>query len=386
MSKFEPFVSIIVPVRNFERTLEKTFEYLFNVDYPRDKMEIVIADGGSTDGTVDIIKKWQQKYSFITLVEIPNCPSPGYARNKAIDKAKGDFLFFTDGDCAPCKEWITEMLKHFERDPEIGMVGGEINTLKTEPDNLVEDFCERTLFNHVASRYATSKGFREEGYFPPQTDLSPSEVCGHRAFFFVTANVAIRRAAIDKGNHRFWERPTGEDMEFNIKLKKDGWKQYFVPKADVKHMHRASYQAMMKVWKTYALAHGPLLETHASRKMDIVFQFVSQDMPTLRLPFPIKGFIYIGNYHMFHLFLLIGLISLLKLIIAPGLISALVLLLSLGAAGWFFYRFNYWVFQWPKKNLSAYLKMKYMSNFWFCWGGLVGALKHKAVCIEPSFG
>jgi len=52
----DPFISIIMPVRNFERTLDKTFEYLMQVDYPRDRMEIVIADGGSSDGTVPLIK------------------------------------------------------------------------------------------------------------------------------------------------------------------------------------------------------------------------------------------------------------------------------------------------------------------------------------------
>ena len=43
----KPFVSIISPVRNAERTIETTIQYLLNVDYPRDKMEIVFADGGS---------------------------------------------------------------------------------------------------------------------------------------------------------------------------------------------------------------------------------------------------------------------------------------------------------------------------------------------------
>ncbi|OQX85926.1 MAG: hypothetical protein B6D55_06745, partial [Candidatus Omnitrophica bacterium 4484_70.2] len=48
----EPFVSIIVPVRNMERTISTTFQYLMNVDYPRQNLEIIFADGGSTDKTV----------------------------------------------------------------------------------------------------------------------------------------------------------------------------------------------------------------------------------------------------------------------------------------------------------------------------------------------
>ena len=49
------FISIIIPVKNFERTIEKTFEYLLNLDYPHDAWEWVIADGGSTDKTIEII-------------------------------------------------------------------------------------------------------------------------------------------------------------------------------------------------------------------------------------------------------------------------------------------------------------------------------------------
>lgn len=105
-------------MRNAARTLPTTFNYLFNIDYPRDRLEIIIADGGSSDDTVSVIRHWQKKYPFIKLVEIPNCPSPGFARNKALKAVKGEFIFFTDGDCAPATDWVWQMLKIFQR--EIG--------------------------------------------------------------------------------------------------------------------------------------------------------------------------------------------------------------------------------------------------------------------------
>ena len=55
------FVSIIVPVRNMERTIGTTFEYLMKVDYPRSKMEIIFSDGGSSDKTVSVIKEYQKE-------------------------------------------------------------------------------------------------------------------------------------------------------------------------------------------------------------------------------------------------------------------------------------------------------------------------------------
>ncbi|MFH1778381.1 MAG: glycosyltransferase [Candidatus Omnitrophota bacterium] len=376
-----PFVSVIVPVRNAERTLDKTFEYLLNIDYPRRNMEILIADGGSTDKTIAVIEKWQKEYPFIQLVEIPNCPSPGYARNKALDVVKGDFIFFTDGDCAPCKKWITEILRHFQNDPKIGIVGGEIYTLRVDPDNLTELYCEHFRFNMVAPRY----GFIGEGYFPPLFDYYPTQIAGHRAFFFVTANAAYRKEAIDKTKARFWSDPTGEDIEFGLKVQKDGWKLYFAPQARVDHMHRADFKALKKVWVTYGIAHGPLISTYAAGQMEIILQFL-QKMPIIKFRFPIKGFIYLGNFQLMNLFIIATIIGIFGIMLGGierwGIYTLLTFLLGIYFTRRFFDTCFHML---PHKHFFTWCKMKYMTNLCFSIGGLKNIKKYKVFCIEPSF-
>jgi cellulose synthase/poly-beta-1,6-N-acetylglucosamine synthase-like glycosyltransferase len=377
-----PFVSVVVPVRNAERTLDKTFEYLLNIEYPRDRLEIVISDGGSSDGTIPLIQKWQGKYPFIKLVEVPNCPSPGFARNKALEVVKGEFIFFTDGDCAPCKEWITEMLSHFQRDPEIGVVGGEIYTLRVEPDNLTEAYCENFRFNMVSPRYS----FIKEGYFPPLSDMSPSQVAGHRCYFFVTANVAYRKVAIEKSKARFWNFPTGEDIDFCLRIQKDGWKLYFAPKAKVDHMHRTTFKALRRVWVTYGEAHLPLIKEHSCRTMEVIFQFL-KNKPRLKIPFPVKGFIYFGNFHLMHIFGLLFILGLVMSLIYPaggGWKIFTVISFCLGL--YFTYRFFLQCFYMvPRKHFFTWCKMKYLTNLSFMMGGLKGIRKYKVLCIEPGF-
>ncbi|MCM8780578.1 MAG: glycosyltransferase [Candidatus Omnitrophica bacterium] len=378
-----PFVSIIVPVKNFERTIEKTFEYLLNVDYPHNAWEWVIADGGSTDKTVEIIKAWQKKYSFIKLVEIPNCPSPGYARNRALEVAKGEFLFFTDADCAPDKNWINEMLKHFKRDHKIAAVGGEIFTLKVDPNNLVEAWCQHFRFNMVSPRY----GFIKEGYYPdfPKEPL-PSDIAGHRAYFFGTCNVAYRKSAMEEVKARFWDRPTGEDMDLSYQHRMKGWKFYFAPKAKVDHMHRADLKSLRKVWVTYGQAHAPLIDKYVKRKaLEIIFQFLKKK-PRLVILFFFKGFVYIGDFHLMHIFGFFTLIGLILSLWSGNPIFKVLTVVFLLLSGYFTFQFVKWnIGMEPTNKFFTWCKMKYLTNLSFIQGGLKEFKKYKILCIEPSF-
>ncbi len=370
------FVSVIVPVKNFERTIEKTFEYLLNIDYPRELLEIIIADGGSTDKTVEIINDWQKRYPFINLVQLPYSPSPAYARNRALEVAKGDFLFFTDADCAPCRDWIRKILNQFERDPKIAAVGGEVFTLEVDQDNLVEAWCQHFRFNMVSPRY----GFIKEGYFPnfPKSPR-PSDIGGHRAYFFGTCNVAYRASVVKELGAKFWDKLTGEDMDFSFQHRKSGWKFYFAPKARVDHMHRADLKSLRKVWVTYGQAHAPLIDKYVKKNgLEIILQFL-QSKPSLFLPLPLKGFIYLGNFHLMHLS---ALLFLLGLIFSWGLFSWLFLLLYF----FFVYQYVKWNFSMePRSKFLTWCKMKYLTNLSFIQGGLKDLKTYKILCIEPSF-
>jgi len=379
----KPLISIIIPVKNFERTIGKTFEYLLNVDYPHEACEWVIADGGSTDKTVSLIKEWQQKYPFIKLVEIPNCPSPGFARNKALGVAQGEFLFFTDADCAPDKGWVKEMLRHFERDPQIAAVGGEVYTLKVDPDNLVEAWCQHFRFNMVSPRY----GFIKEGYYPlfPKEPL-PSDIGGHKAYFFGTCNVAYRKAAMQEIQARFWDRPTGEDMDLSYQHRLKGWKFYFAPRAKVDHMHRADVKSLCKVWVTYGQAHLPLIDKYVKKNgLEIILQFLKGN-PTFVIPVPLRGFIYIGNFHLMHICVALFIVGLVFSLLVPGIAIKMLTLAIFLCALYFAYQYVKWNFSMePRDKFWVWCQMKYLTNLSFIGGGLKDIAQYKILCIEPSF-
>jgi glycosyltransferase involved in cell wall biosynthesis len=379
----KPFISIIIPVKNFERTIEKTFEYLLNVDYPHGAWEWVIADGGSSDKTIEIIKSWQVKYPFIKLVEIPNCPSPGFARNKALEIVRGEFIFFTDADCAPDKNWINEMLKHFQRDKNIAAVGGEVYTLKVDPKNMVEAWCQHFRFNMVSPRY----GFIKEGYYPDfPKEPKPVDIGGHRGYFFGTCNVAYRKSILDECGLKFWERPTGEDMNLSYECRSRGYKFYFAPLAKVDHMHRADMLALRKVWVSYGQAHLPLIDKYVKKNgLEIILQFLKGG-PSFVLPFPVRGFMYIGNFHLMHLCGILFAAGLALSLFFSGAGIKIFTLAALLLTVYFAYQYVKWNFSMePKNKFWTWCKMKYLTNLSFIQGGLKDFKRYKILCIEPSF-
>lgn len=375
-----PFISIINPIRNVERTIETNLKHLLDIDYPKDKMEIVFGDGGSTDRTVDIIRDWQKRYELIKLVIVPNSKSPGEARNAALKMAKGDYILFTDGDCAPRKDWAKKIVEPFFKDPKIGMVGGEIHTLRTDPNNDVEAYCEETKFLMVSGRCL----LREEGYYPSIMKDLPHEVNGNiHSPFFATANAAVSKEAANAIGREFWHEITSEDVDFSLRILKAGFKLYFKPSVIVDHMHRVTLQAYCKQLYGYGFGHPLAVKKHAKNVLELQLQYTPTYI-TFVIPFPIKGIIYIGDFHFMHAFGLVFIINLLQTIIT----KTATVWLGIWAGLFLYYLYRYFkptLKLEPRNKFFTWARIRYISNWALMRGGFKGAKTFGLVYLESSW-
>lgn len=89
-------VSIIIPVYNSQRYIAETLDSVINQDYQ--EKEIIIVDDCSTDSSIDIIRQYQQKVSYITYYKMNVNSGVALARNKGIQLAKGRYIAFVDSD------------------------------------------------------------------------------------------------------------------------------------------------------------------------------------------------------------------------------------------------------------------------------------------------
>src|SRR6267378_3559031 len=90
-----PFVTVVVPCRNEEGRIAGCLESILANDYPKDRMEVLVLDGISEDGTREIVAGYSGRYPMVRLVDNPKKHIPA-AMNLGIQKAKGETVIKMD--------------------------------------------------------------------------------------------------------------------------------------------------------------------------------------------------------------------------------------------------------------------------------------------------
>ncbi|MBA4311126.1 MAG: glycosyl transferase [Chlorobiaceae bacterium] len=124
--RYEPFVTVMVAARDEEDFIGDCISSILNIDYPQNKIEIIIVNDSSTDKTPQIVQ------SFINaghnLIMLTTAAGNGNLRGKTnaiaqgMKIAKGELVLFTDADCRVPPTWVKETVKYFSADT--GIVGG----------------------------------------------------------------------------------------------------------------------------------------------------------------------------------------------------------------------------------------------------------------------
>lgn len=118
----QPSVSIVIAARNEEANLPAKLENLRRLDYPLEKVQVVIASDGSTDGTAAFL---QQHAEEVVPVVLEESHGKAIALNEAVKRATGEILVFQDARQSIDPEAVSKLVSCFA-DPEVGAVSGEL--------------------------------------------------------------------------------------------------------------------------------------------------------------------------------------------------------------------------------------------------------------------
>jgi cellulose synthase/poly-beta-1,6-N-acetylglucosamine synthase-like glycosyltransferase len=120
-----PTVTMIIAAYNEEAVIAKKLDNSLALDYPPDKLEIMVASDGSTDGTNRIVRSYGDR---VTLLDLPR-EGKTSGQNKAAAAARGEILVFSDASTIYETDAIRAMVANYA-DPAVGSVGGDVQYVR----------------------------------------------------------------------------------------------------------------------------------------------------------------------------------------------------------------------------------------------------------------
>ncbi len=222
-----PDLSIIAPVCNAENEVSKLLDSLTNLDYPQDRMEIIIVDNKSTDNTKEVVKKYPVK-----LLEENEFQSSYAARNKGIKYASGDILAFIDSDCIASPKWLIEGVRSFSDDADL--VGGKVEFYFSDNKSAAEmyDSITNMQIEHNIKERNVAK----------------------------TANLFVKSSLFDEVGMFPHHATSGGDVQWTAMATRAGYKLVYAPDAIVKHPAR-TLKGLLK--KQYRVGKGKMKALNA---------------------------------------------------------------------------------------------------------------------------
>ncbi|MCX6775052.1 MAG: glycosyltransferase [DPANN group archaeon] len=190
-----PMVSIIVPAYNEEDSIADTLKSLFTLDYPKDKLEIIVVANNCKDRTVEIVRQFKQ----VRLIETPT-PGKAKAQNLGIKHAKGEIVVVADADLIVTKDSLLRLLPYFE-DSQIAEVVPAVKVYK--PQNFLQ--------NVQRYEYITSAFIKQL-------------LAGWGAMFLAPGAFNAYRKSIIQKVGGFDEHTLTEDLEMATRLLRIGYK------------------------------------------------------------------------------------------------------------------------------------------------------------------
>lgn len=114
-----PLVSIVTPSLNQGQFIEATIESVLSQDYPR--LEYIVVDGGSTDGTLDVLRRYERRLEWISEPD----RGQSHAINKGFRRSRGEILAWLNSDDTYLPGAVSAAVEHLLQHPECAMVYGE---------------------------------------------------------------------------------------------------------------------------------------------------------------------------------------------------------------------------------------------------------------------
>ncbi|MFO8037356.1 MAG: glycosyltransferase family 2 protein [Anaerolineales bacterium] len=284
-------VSVIIPCYNEQATIRELLQTLYAQDYPSEKMEVIIADGMSTDNTRGIIREFKEKHPDFSVKVIDNLQRIIPAGlNRALEEAQGEYIVRLDAHSSPAADYISRSLQAL-REGKGDNIGG---LLKIEPS------AETWIAKSIAVAAGHPLGVGDARY---RIGSAAREVD-------TVAYGTYRSSLIDEIGSYDESLLANEDYEFNVRLRQSGGKVWLDPAIRTTYVARSSLPELGRqywrygYWKLRMLLRYP--STFRWRQLSGAFLLSWIVLGVLSIPFSIARWLLLFEAIVYGLALLIS--------------------------------------------------------------------------------
>ncbi len=216
-----PRFSIVIPTYNRPEQLAVCLQACARLDYPRDRFEVIVVDDGGATPLAEVVARFHGALT-LTLLQQENA-GPAAARNRGASEAAGEFLAFTDDDCAPASDWLKALGSECVAFPDCAVGGRTVNALTHNPYSAASQM----LISYLFSFY----------------NASP-----YNARFFPSSNLAFPAKQFHAvgGFDVTYPRAAAEDRELCDRWLHLGYRMIYAPEAVVYHAHALTFRTFLR--------------------------------------------------------------------------------------------------------------------------------------------
>lgn len=231
-------ITILCPILNEEKYIDKCIKSIINQDFPKNKMELLLIDGFSEDKTREIINYYTKKYSFIKLLDNPH-KTVSYALNKGIKESLGEYIVRIDAHASFPDNYLSTLYK-YSKELNADNIGCLINTLPANSSVQAQaiSFALSSPFGMGNSLFRIGTNKIQE------VDTVP--------FGFFKKNIFEKIGFFDT------ELVRNQDDEFNGRIIKSGGKIILIPQLSINYYPRDSIKKTYNMFYQYGL-YKPLV-------------------------------------------------------------------------------------------------------------------------------
>ena len=236
-------VSVIIPCFNEQDTIQKVLDAIYSQTYPLNEIEVIIADGLSTDNSRDVINKFSLSHSNLALKIIDNnkriIPS---GLNRAIESAQGTYIIRMDAHSIPDTEYIRKCVDGLESG-----LGDNIGGIwKIQPGN--NTWIAKGIARAASHPLGVGDALYRIGGTAQEVDTVPFG--------------AFRRELIDKIGMFDESLLTNEDYEFNTRLRQSGGKVWMDPAIHSIYFARSNLRGLAQQYWRYGYWKAQMLRRY----------------------------------------------------------------------------------------------------------------------------